>query len=281
GGDGSTLQVRQISFRGIKLAATPIDLPMFDMTATFGRNGALQKARMTDGKMTVDLTPKDDGVTLAIQGREWQPPVGPRLQFSELSVSAQADAQQATLTAIEGRIAGGRVKGAAKVNWGSGLRVEGEFSIENARLQELITAYTREFSASGSLKARGSFVLQGNSLKTLFDSSETEANFTLNSGELGNVDLVRAMQSPDPGGTRGGKTKFDSLSGTFSASTRRYAYRQLQLASGPLNASGAFGVAADGSLSGRLNAELGSKGLVVARSSLNITGAVRDPVLRP
>lgn len=281
GGGESALQLRQLRVQGVKLAATPFDVPMFDMTFSFGRNGALQKARMTDGKMTVDLTPKDNGVTLVIDVCEWQPPVGPRLQFSDLSVSVQADAQQATLSAIEGRVGGGRVKGAAKINWASSLRVEGEFNIENARLQELIPAYTREFSASGSLKANGSFVLQGKSVKTLFESSEAEPNFTIDIGELGNVDLVRAMQSPVPGGTRGGKTKFDTLTGSVSASNGRYAYRQLQLTSGPLNANGAFGIAADSSLSGRLNAELGSKGLVVARGGLNIIGAVRDPVLRP
>ena len=53
------------------------------------------------------------------------------------------------------------------------------------------------------------------------------------------------------------------------------------MTSGPLNATGAINIGGDGSIAGRLNAELGSKGLVVARGSLNITGSVGDPLLRP
>ena len=48
-----------------------------------------------------------------------------------------------------------------------------------------------------------------------------------------------------------------------------------------LNASGTLNIGADSALAGRINAELGSKGLVVARGNLGITGAVRDPLLRP
>jgi hypothetical protein len=55
----------------------------------------------------------------------------------------------------------------------------------------------------------------------------------------------------------------------------------LQLASGPLNASGVINIGADGTLAGRINAELGSKGLIVARGGLNVSGALRDPLLRP
>jgi hypothetical protein len=98
---------------------------------------------------------------------------------------------------------------------------------------------------------------------------------------LNNVDLVRAIQSPTASGTRGGKTRFDTLGGALSASNGRYAYKQLQLTSGPLNASGALNISADSALAGRVNAELGSRGLVVARGNLGITGTLRDPLLRP
>ena len=98
---------------------------------------------------------------------------------------------------------------------------------------------------------------------------------------MNNVDVVRAIQSPTASGTRGGKTRFDTLSGAVSYGDGRYVYRQIQLASGPLNANGNLAIGNDGALSGRGSAELGSKGLVVARGNLNITGAVRDPLLRP
>jgi hypothetical protein len=279
--EGAALQVRQLRMTGVKVSGLPIDIPQFDSTLTFGRDGAVQKIRMSDSKMTVNAAPKDGGLALSIEARDWLTPVGPALQFSDLSVTAQVDRRQATVTAFEGRVGGGRIKGALKAVWPGAITVEGEFNLENGRLQELMPAYTRDFSANGLLNANGSFALRGNTLKTLFDTSATEASFTISTGELNNVDVVRAIQAPAAGGTRGGKTRFDTLGGALSVSDGRYIYKQLQLTSGPLNASGNLAVGSDGALSGRINAELGARNLVVARGSLAVTGAVRDPLLRP
>ena len=106
-----------------------------------------------------------------------------------------------------------------------------------------------------------------------------EGPFTIASGELNNVDIVRALQSARAAGQRGGKTRFDNLAGTVQVSGNNYSYRQLQLNSGPMNASGAVDIN-EGALSGRINAELGTKGLVVARGALAAGGTLRDPVLR-
>ncbi len=279
--DGAALQISQLRLTAVKVNGLPIDVPQFEALINFSRSGALQKMRLSDGKMTVNATPKDNGLALAISAGEWQPPVGPALNFSDLSVTAQVDQQQMTVSAFEGRIGGGRVKGALKATWAGAIIVEGEFNLENSRLQELMPAFTRDFSANGALTANGSYALQGKTLKTLFDASVAEASFTISTGELINIDVVRAIQAPTASGTRGGKTRFDTLSGALSISGGRYNYKQLQLASGPLNASGAIAIGDGGALSGRISAELGSKGLLVARGNLSVTGAVRDPMLRP
>jgi len=281
GAEGAALQISQLRLTNIKVDGIPVDVPQFEASINFGRNGALQKMRLSDGKITVNAAPKDNGLALTISAGEWQLPVGPALNFSDLSVTAQVDRQQATVSAFEGRIGGGRVKGALKATWAGAMTVEGEFNLENGRLQELLPAYTRDFSANGAISANGSYALQGKNLKTLFDASAAEASFTISTGELINIDMVRALQAPTASGTRGGKTRFDTLSGALSISGGRYNYKQLQLTSGPLNASGAIAIGDGGALSGRINAELGSKGLLVARGNLSVTGAVRDPLLRP
>ena len=281
GNGSSPLKLRELRLTGVKTPGVVFDVPMFDAQISFAADGKMQKMRLNDSKITVNATPKDNGLALSIEAREWQLPFGPPLQFSDLAINAQVNGQQATLSSIEGRLGNGRLKGALKATWGSNIRVEGEFNLDKGQLQQLMSAYTRDFSATGNLTTNGSYVLQGKSLKTLFDATEAEATFTIDVGELSNVDVVRAIQSPTAGGTRGGKTKFDTLAGSVSINSGRYSYKQLQLASGPLNASGALNIGSDGSIAGRLNAELGSKGLVVARGGLNITGAVRDPLLRP
>ena len=117
-------------------------------------------------------------------------------------------------------------------------------------------------------------------MKTLFADPKVEATFTVERGELNNVDIVRAVQSPARDGVRGGKTRFDSLAGTLQASDKQFSYRGLQLGSGPMNATGNVDVAANGDLSGSVGAELGSKTVVVARGSLNVTGNLKTPILK-
>jgi hypothetical protein len=106
-----------------------------------------------------------------------------------------------------------------------------------------------------------------------------DGTFAIASGELNNVDIVRALQSSRAAGQRGGKTRFENLTGSVQVSGNEYSYRQLQLTSGPMNASGNIDVS-DGNLSGRINAELGTKGGVVARATMTTSGKLSDPVLR-
>jgi hypothetical protein len=48
-----------------------------------------------------------------------------------------------------------------------------------------------------------------------------------------------------------------------------------------MQASGSVDVAANGDLSGRVSAELGSKTMVVAKGTLNVTGNLKTPILKP
>jgi hypothetical protein len=117
-------------------------------------------------------------------------------------------------------------------------------------------------------------------MKTLFDAPRLEGTFSIASGELNNVDVARALQGAKATGLRGGKTRFENLTGAVQVSGNHYSYRQLQLSSGAMSASGNVDVT-DGALSGRINAEIGTKGVVVARGGLSPGGTLRDPVLRP
>jgi hypothetical protein len=48
-----------------------------------------------------------------------------------------------------------------------------------------------------------------------------------------------------------------------------------------MQASGNVDVAASGDLSGRISAELGTKTMIVARGTLNVTGNLKTPILKP
>jgi hypothetical protein len=158
--------------------------------------------------------------------------------------------------------------------------VQGEFKLQNARLQELVGELSPNFSAKGSLKATGRFSMQGPEWSAVRASPQVDASFVMTRGELTNIDLVRAVQAPSIGAIRGGRTAFDELTGVFQLAGGHYLYRQLQLSSGGMNASGTIDVGPNSQLNGRLQAEVSSRSGVVARSALLISGTVQDPQLK-
>ena len=165
-----------------------------------------------------------------------------------------------------------------KVSWGSTIQASGDIKFENGRLAALMPMITRSFTVVGTLSINANYALAGETVKTLFDTGRLEGAFVVEGGELNNVDIVRALQSSR--NQRGGKTRFEKLTGTVQVSGPRVSYRQLQLSSGPMNASGTVDVSS-GALSGSVNAELStSKGTLIKRETLGVAGTLADPQLR-
>ncbi len=273
------LQISQVKFRGVKLATRGIEIPPFEVNASFGARGELRTATLNVDKARFEVTPKDKTWQVKLSATGWKSPIGPAVEFEDLEASAVMDANGATVTEIKGRVGGGALTGQLKASWGGAIQAAGNFKLENGRMNQLMPAFTRDFTASGTLSLTANYTLSGATLQTLFDDVRLEGPFSIAGGELNNVDIVRALQTNRAAGQRGGKTRFDTLTGTVQAAGKSYSFRQLQLNSGPMNASGAIDVN-EGAVSGRINAELGTKGVVVAREALVPGGTLRDPVLR-
>ena len=279
-GDQS-VQVRRLKLTSVKLTTRGIEIPIFNGDITLGTGGALERAVLTDGKLKLDIAPKDNGVRVGMEASGWKLPLGPGLEFESLALEAVFEQQQATITGIDGKIGFSPVKGSAKASWdASGVRVDGDFSVTNGDLAKLMAVFTRDFSSTGQLSANATYSIQGPELKELFANSKVDATFNIEKGVLSNVDIVRAIQSPSRDGVRGGRTAFNSLTGSMQFTGKNYSFRQLQLASGPMQANGNVDVAANGDLSGRVSAELGTKTMIVAKGTLNVTGNLKTPVFK-
>ena len=92
---------------------------------------------------------------------------------------------------------------------------------------------------------------------------------------LNNVDLVRAVQSGSRTGQRGGKTSYVEITGEAQSAGNRVAWRNLKLTAGPLNANGSLDVSPTAEIAGRIVVQVGS----LARGNLNVSGALKDPLL--
>jgi hypothetical protein len=279
-GGAQPLSVRRIQLNSTKVTVKNLDTPLFNGDITLGPDGALQRAVLSDSKARVELTPRDTALRVALEGRNWRPPLGPAVEFDDIVLEAVVDPQQASITALTGKIGRATIKGSARASWGSGIRLEGDFAVTNGELAQLMANFTRDFSATGTLTANITYALEGTTLQNLFADPRVEASFNIEKGAINNIDIIRAIQSPSRDGVRGGKTGFNSLAGSMRLVNRSYSFRQLQLSSGPMNASGSVDVAPDGALSGRISTQLGSKTVIVARGNLVVTGNLKTPVLK-
>jgi len=276
------VDLRRVELRAVKLAVKEIEVPPFNGDITFGPDGALQRAVLSTGKVKVDLTPRDRGFRAVLEASDYRLPLGPAVEFNDLVMEGTIEPQQAAITAISGKIGlRGVIKGSARASWGEGpIRVEGDFSIANGDLGPLLSDFTRDFTATGTLHANITYAAQSQKLQSLFAQPAVEATFNIEKGVINNVDIVRAIQSPVREGLRGGKTGFNTLAGSMRLANQSFSYRQLQLSSGPMRASGNVDIGANGELSGRISAELGSKSVIVARGNLAVTGNLKTPVLK-
>lgn len=279
-GGAQPLRVRRIQLKSARLAVKNLNIPTFNGDITLGPDGALQRAVLSDSKARLEITPRDNALRVELDGRNWQLPLGPALEFDEIIADAVVEPQKATVTSITAKIGRATIKGSTRASWGSGIRVDGDFAVTNGELAQLMANFTRDFIASGTLTANASYSLQGTTLQNLFADPRVEASFNIEKGSINNVDLIRAIQSPARDGVRGGKTGFNSLAGTMRLANGSYSYRQMQLSSGPMNASGNVDVEPNGNLSGRVSTQLGTKTVIVARGNLVVTGNLKTPVLK-
>jgi len=278
---GQPLNVRRLKLTSVRIALKGVDIAPFDADVALAADGALKDALLSHGSLRVKLSPKGNAISVALEARNWKPPLGPDVIFDDLTVGAVFDAQHASFTSIEGRLGSGTVKGTAKASWASGIRVAGSFNVTNGELSQLLPSFTRDFTATGTLTASASYELRGAALPSLFDAPRVEANFTLEKGVLNNVDIVRGVQGTARDGVRGGRTSYNELGGTLQVANNTYSYRQMRMSSGAMQAAGNFDISPNGELSGRISAELGSKSVVVARANLTVAGNLKTPVLKP
>lgn len=273
-------QVRRIALKTATIEVKGLPLPPLAVDVALTATGQFERAniRSTDKKIEVAITPKNNGFEVNIAANDWQPPLWPRLTFSELRAKAVATSEGMTFSEIEGRLYGGKAKGRATVKWGDSWSAEGDLKIENILLSEAIPALTNDIALTGKLDAKTVYSMQAGDLGTLFESPRVQANFSIRDGAIGNIDLARAIQ-PRATETSGGKTLFASLSGSLTLEGQRYQYRQMKLAAGLLTASGEADIMPNKQLSGKTSVEMKLKSSTVS-ARLTLSGELQQPVLR-
>ena len=274
------LQVSKVVLNRINLAVKDMQLPAFDAVINLAEQGKLKHAvvQSTDKKMTATITAQDEDLQIDITGKNWLLPVGPELMFDEVRGKAVATRHALRFSEFEGRFYGGHVKGAMTLDWLAQWNLTGKLDVSGVELKDSAALFSKNISLDGLLDAKVAYVLQSSTPGQLFNMPRIQATFNIVNGRLGNLDLVRAIQSTTASEINGGQTRFDKLSGVLSLAANRYQLKQMVMAAGLLNASGYADVSQDDLISGRISAELGARA-VINRAKINISGRVSQPVL--
>ncbi|MEO8009048.1 MAG: hypothetical protein ABI728_11105, partial [Betaproteobacteria bacterium] len=277
------LQIGRIVVKSIKLESRIATVPPFDADLQLSPEGAIQKAVLssTDGKLQVELAPHDNQIDIALSATKgWIPPLGPQIEFTDLTVNAVATQNQIKVEKFESLLYGGAARGSALFVWGGPWSLDGDVVTERISLQELMAVFTRDAKATGHVESRLRYSMSSQKLATMFDSPKVDGSFTIKRGNLDGVDLVRALQSGGRGITQGGATRFEDISGVLSLTGGRYQYHNMKLASGLLSAGGAFEVFPNKDVSGHISVELRSQAAQI-KGNFIVDGDLKAVVLKP
>ena len=251
--------VERLQLQKVVLAVKGIQVPAFDADLPLGSDGKITGGtlRLSDGTLRAEL---DAGAeTVEVSGRGFTLPFGPAVVFDEVTASVSVIPDGIKLTGINGQLYGGNAKGSATLRWGTGWSLAGEFQIQRVQLYSIMQTVGKSAKATGQLDAGARFEMNAASAGKLFDAPVVQSTFSVVSGSVDGIDLIRALQAQNRSeAMRGGKTRFESLSGTLGVSGNRFQYRDLKLASGLFTATGALDILPNRDVAGRLAVELKS-----------------------
>lgn len=201
------------------------------------------------------------------------------LTLDSASAHVAGTPQKFILDNFVGRLYDGAWHGNAMLQPADGL-LDAELAFSNISAQPLVESLSDEVLLTGTLGGRTKLSARLKEFGRFPGNVQVDSDFHLKNGVLGKVDLVQAASNPLKDGNKGGKTRFDELSGLLSVDGNGYHLTRLKVSSGAVDATGKLEISPQLQLSGLLDTELKGTASLVSMP-LVVSGTVREPVLRP
>ncbi len=254
----------------------------FDAQVSLDGRGEPVEALITtqDGKLKASVKPDKSNYLIDATAQAWKLPAGPAIEFEQLVIKGVATLNDADFSHISAKLYGGTVTGKTTVAWHKGLRLNGNFDINQVELKSLVPLLSPGTNMSGKLSAKPVFSASAADANQLMSALRLETPFNVQNGVLHGVDIQKATTNLIKQGSAGGETRFDQLSGHLNLERGAYQFTQLKISSGALAADGNVSISAKQELSGRVNAQVKAVG-TSASVPLNVAGTVHSPLLYP
>lgn len=236
--------------------------------------------RSEDGKLKVLVKRGPAGYRVDASAKDWTMPVGLPLKFDELRAQGTATAGSANIPTLMARLYGGTATGNATIDWQKGLRLTSHLGVEGIEMKNIASMLSSSTHISGRLSAKPVLTASAPSSDKLLDTLRVESPFSVQNGVLYGFDIEKAAMKLIKGGSSGGETHFQQLSGHVVAHHGNYAFSGLNIVSGALAATGSVNVSPRKALNGQLTARVKVAG-IGATVPLQVTGTVSHPSVAP
>jgi hypothetical protein len=279
---GEPVLVRRLLLTTVKLNHSTLDLPIFDLDVRLGEGFRMVEARLDALDGSIELRAQSGGaetIKVQLNARNWTLPGGTPLFFDTLAAQGTLKGQQLDLSRIEAELYGGMLLGAAQAEWGKQWVISGNAHLAGVDLPPVQRALGKPAKLSGRLKADAAFSTRGKLPADLGGALVLEGPFEVLGGVYQGVDLARAGEL---GGERGAgeATTFEELKGRLELRGEHMRLGELCMRSPKMVAGGNVDIAADKTLSGRLDISVAQTGGFVG-VPVSLGGTTDEPSMRP
>ncbi|HUW26142.1 MAG TPA: AsmA-like C-terminal region-containing protein [Gallionella sp.] len=199
------------------------------------------------------------------------------LIFDRIKAHVVVQPERIELSALEAKLYGGKLSGTVSVNRKKAL-LTADVVASGVDMRPLVEALTNEVLFTGSMESAARFSMQLDTFERFPENMLLTGDFHLRNGVLTKVDLAQAVSNPDKASAKGGKTRFDDLTGLIGVDANGYHFRKIKIASGSLNAEGNADVSPSLQLRGQLDVKVkGTAGLV--SMPVVVSGTLDAPVV--
>ncbi|MDP1537782.1 MAG: AsmA family protein [Burkholderiales bacterium] len=277
-----TVSVQTVQLDDALLQLQNASFGPFDARVTIAASGAPERADITarDGKFKATVTPVGEKFNIDVQAKGWRLPAGPPILFDELLVRGIATLNDANLGEVRARLYGGTVAGKTSMAWKKGLQLQGDYTVSDVELRDLVPLFSPKTRVSGRLTARPVFSASAASAGNIADALKLNTPFNVRDGVLQGIDIQKAATNLIQKDSSG-ETRFDTLSGNFAMDRGNQRITHLKVVSGVLAADGNVTIAPNKNLSGRINAQVRAGTMTAATVPLNVSGTLDSPLLLP
>jgi uncharacterized protein involved in outer membrane biogenesis len=278
----TTVSVRQINVEDAKLEWPGISLPEInaDIVLTAANKPESAKIESVDGKLKLDLIPKDDQQLITLVAKKWTLPAGPPLLVDELRMEMVLTDNKLDIPKIDAALYGGKLSGDANLTWGKVYKLTGKTRLDNLAVREPAMLMSKSTRISGQLFSDGSFNATAKEAGQLADGLHADIKFNVKNGVLYGFDLAKSAAMLLTRGQLGGETKFDEFSGLLDVSGKQYQFHNLKIRSGLMSAKGAVKISPAKTLDGVIEVEV-KNSMKLTAIPLQVSGTLDKPMVFP